>query len=62
MKDFIAGLGAGEAYTSIHNAFFPGGSIRAFVTSIPEPVQGWSFAAAVGLRWRARSVGNGRRL
>ena len=33
----INGLNAGHAYVNIHNAVFPGGEIRAFVTATPEP-------------------------
>jgi len=57
---FITGLEAGEAYTNIHNATFPGGEIRGFLTPIPEPssiaLLGLGFAAVAGLRWRARSA------
>jgi hypothetical protein len=33
----IAGLEAGEAYSNIHNAVYPGGEIRADLAQIPEP-------------------------
>ena len=35
----LAGLAAGKAYSNIHNAEFPGGEIRGFLTaaSVPEP-------------------------
>ena len=33
----INGLNAGRAYSNIHNAVFPGGEIRAFLTPTPEP-------------------------
>ena len=32
-----AGLEAGEAYSNIHNAVYPGGEIRADLARIPEP-------------------------
>jgi hypothetical protein len=33
----LAGLEAGHAYANIHNPTFPGGEIRGFLTSVPEP-------------------------
>ena len=34
----VAGLEAGQAYVNIHNATFPGGEIRSFVSAVvPEP-------------------------
>jgi len=33
----IAGLNANQAYVNIHDAVYPGGEIRADVTTIPEP-------------------------
>jgi hypothetical protein len=44
----IAGLFAGEAYTNIHNAVFPGGEIRGLV-GIPEPATIALFGIGLGL-------------
>jgi hypothetical protein len=33
----LAGLDAGHAYANIHDATFPGGEIRGFLASVPEP-------------------------
>jgi hypothetical protein len=33
----IAGINAGEAYLNIHTTVVPGGEIRGFLTSVPEP-------------------------
>jgi hypothetical protein len=55
-----AGL-AGKAYLNIHSSFAPGGEIRGFLTSVPEPatwalmLAGFGLAGA-GLRLRRRAV------
>lgn len=33
----VAGLDAGQAYSNIHDATFPGGEIRANLVAVPEP-------------------------
>ena len=33
----IGGLNSGMAYVNIHNATYPGGEIRGFLTPVPEP-------------------------
>lgn len=33
----VAGLNAGQAYSNIHDAMFPGGEIRANLAAVPEP-------------------------
>ncbi|MEP6731587.1 MAG: CHRD domain-containing protein [bacterium] len=54
----IAGLDAGNAYSNIHNAMYPGGEIRALVVATPEPASlalfatGLTAIAAVGLSRR----------
>ena len=53
VADFIAGLEAGEAYTNIHTAIFPGGEIRGQIAAaVPEP-SSWSLMilgfAGIGL-------------
>lgn len=51
----LAGLEAGEAYINIHDANFPGGEIRGFLTAVaaaaPEPSSLWllGFAAFAGI-------------
>lgn len=34
---FAAGLASGRAYLNIHTSEFPGGEIRGFLTTVPEP-------------------------
>lgn len=50
----IAGAAAGKAYFNIHNATFPGGEIRGFLTPTPEPatfaIAGLALAGLVALR------------
>lgn len=41
----IAGLNAGEAYLNIHDAIYPGGEIRGFPATVPEP----AYAGLLGL-------------
>lgn len=33
----VAGLNAGQAYSNIHDAVYPGGEIRGLLTAVPEP-------------------------
>lgn len=33
----LQGFASGTAYSNIHNAVFPGGEIRGFLTAVPEP-------------------------
>ena len=53
----LDGLLAGHAYSNIHNATFPGGEIRGFLTAVPEPAA-WALmllgfgAIGAGLRRR----------
>lgn len=35
--DLLPGLNAGLAYVNLHNPVFPGGEIRANLTTVPEP-------------------------
>ena len=57
----LAGLAAGLAYSNIHNAQFPGGEIRGFLTSVPEPAT-WALlllgfgAMGAGLRRRRTPI------
>lgn len=48
----LAGIDGGEAYVNIHDANFPGGEIRGFITppssSVPEPSTAPVLAAALG--------------
>ncbi len=56
----IAGLNAGNAYSNIHNAIYPGGEIRANLVATPEPASMGLFAtgllamAGLGLRRRRK--------
>jgi hypothetical protein len=53
----IAGLSAGKAYLNIHTSFKPGGEIRGFLSTVPEP-SSWALMivgaglAGAGLRRR----------
>jgi hypothetical protein len=57
----IAGLNAGNAYSNIHNATYPGGEIRANLVATPEPASlglmatGLFALAAFGLKRRRQS-------
>jgi len=43
----LAGLAAGDAYLNIHTTAFPGGEIRGFLTTVPEPGGYLLFGAAL---------------
>ena len=45
----LAGLQAGQAYMNIHDAVFPGGEIRGFLTGVPEPASWALMIAGFGL-------------
>ena len=51
----LAGIAAGRAYVNIHDATFPGGEIRGFVT--PEPTSVLLLAPGLlGILWRRRKL------
>jgi hypothetical protein len=59
----IAGLDAGMAYSNIHNAVFPGGEIRGFLTPVPEPSTLLLLTPGLGmlgLAWRRKFSSRGR--
>ncbi|HET7084474.1 MAG TPA: CHRD domain-containing protein [Rhizomicrobium sp.] len=54
----IAGIEAGKGYVNIHDSIFPGGEIRGFLVSVPEPVTlslfGAGLAGVAALRRRRK--------
>lgn len=49
--DLIAGIEAGESYLNVHTTTFPGGEIRGFLATVPEPGMLGLLALGLGAGW-----------